>query len=270
MTTNIVQLAADHPGFADPAYRARRDRIAEIALGYRAGPIPDAPYVESEHAVWREVWSRLDPLHARLVSREVLAILAEFPIDRERVPQLAEINRALERQSGFRLAPVAGLVPPRHFLAQLGERVFLSTQYVRHPSRPFYTPEPDVIHELVGHAPTLAHPALAALNQKFGHAARIADRPGLARIERVYWFTLEFGVCLENSAIKAIGAGLLSSFGELERCPSAPTRLAWDLDRMAQTDYDTSRYQDRLFVAPSFARMVADVDAWLDAQIRGR
>ena len=93
------------------------------------------------------------------------------------------------------MVPVEGLVAPRRFFSLLRDGVFNATQYVRHPSRPFYTPEPDVIHELVGHAATLAHPRLAAINRKFGEAAAIGDRRLLTRIERVYWFTLEFGVC---------------------------------------------------------------------------
>ena len=266
-----VHLGANHPGFNDPDYRARRNAIAARAVAWQPGePLPRIDYTEGETAIWRQVSHELADKHRRRAHPEYLAAKERLGLPTEQIPQLDEVSAALTGLTGFSYVAAPGLVELREFYSSLGDRVFHSTQYVRHPSEPLYTPEPDVIHELVGHAPTLAHPALAALNQKFGHAARIADRPGLARIERVYWFTLEFGVCLENGAIKAIGAGLLSSFGELERCPSAPTRLAWDLDRMAQTDYDTSRYQDRLFVAPSFARMVADVDAWLDAQIRGR
>ncbi len=271
---NLVQLAPDHPGFADQAYRARRDFIAQVALDYAAGggkgPIPDAPYVEEEHRVWREVWAVLGPKHRQFASREVLAILSDFPIDREQVPQLSVVSDALEERTGFRMVPVEGLVPPRRFFTHLDDGVFLSTQYVRHASRPLYTPEPDVIHELVGHAATLAHPGLASLNRKFGLAARVADRAMLARIERVYWFTLEFGLVAEGDAVKAVGAGLLSSFGEIERSQTDAEHLPWDLEVIAATDYDTSRYQDRLFVAPSFDRMIEDMDAWLDAEIGRR
>jgi phenylalanine-4-hydroxylase len=268
---NLVELAPDHPGVADPAYRARRDAIAQLARSWDGGAIPIAPYVDDEHRVWREVWAQLGPLHERCVAHELLELQREFPIDRRRIPQLAEVSARLQPLTGFRMTPVEGLVPPRRFFSQLRDGIFNATQYVRHPSRPFYTPEPDVIHELVGHAATLAHPRLAAINRKFGEAAALGDRRLLTRIERVYWFTLEFGVCEQAGQLRAYGAGLLSSVGELQRGTDRRTAALefrpWDLERVAACDYDTSQYQTELFVAPSFARMLDDLDGWLDAEI---
>jgi phenylalanine-4-hydroxylase len=268
---NLVELAPDHPGFADPTYRARRDTIARLAREWDGGVIPIAPYVEDEHRVWREVWAQLGPLHQRRVVGELLELQQQFTIDRERIPQLAEVSDRLEPLTGFRMVPVEGLVPPRRFFTLLRDGLFNATQYVRHPSRPFYTPEPDVIHELVGHAATLAHPRLATINRKFGVAAAIGDRRLLTRIERVYWFTLEFGVCEQDGELRAYGAGLLSSVGELQRGTDRRTEglefRRWDLEAVAGCDYDTSQYQRELFVAPSFPRMLDDLDAWLDAEI---
>ncbi len=268
---NLVELAPDHPGFADPVYRARRDAIAKLALDWSGGAIPIAPYTEDEHRVWREVWAQLGPLHERRVARELLELGEEFPIDRERIPQLSEVSARLAPRTGFRMVPVEGLVPPRRFFSSLSDGIFSSTQYVRHPSRPLYTPEPDVIHELVGHAATLAHVRIAAINRKFGAAAQLGDRRILTRIERVYWYTLEFGVCEEAGALRAYGAGLLSSVGELQRATERATPglefRGWDLEAIANSDYDTSKYQPQLFVAPSFAQMLDDLDLWLSGEL---
>jgi phenylalanine-4-hydroxylase len=81
----------------------------------------------------------------------------------------------------------------------------------------------------------------------------------------VFWFALEFGCCKEGDEVRVLGAGLLSSVGELERAMQRARWRAWDLDAMAQTDYTTTGYQDELFVAPDFATLVADVEAWLRA-----
>jgi phenylalanine-4-hydroxylase len=260
-------LTPDHPGFRDPGYRRRREAIAAIARRYRAGePIPRVAYEQAEHAVWRRVWRELAPRHERWVARDLRDVLAALPLDRDAIPQLADVSIELSGRTGFRMAPVTGLVPPRRFFEALADGEFLSTQYVRHASRPLYTPEPDVIHELVGHAATLADPRLAAINRRFGQATRVADDDGLRRLERVYWFTLEFGVCREGEDVRAVGAGLLSSAGELDRLPRVPLH-PWDLRVMATTDYDTTDYQPALFVAPSFDYMLEDLLAWLDAEI---
>ena len=265
---HLVELDPEHPGFADLDYRQRRDAIAQVALDYDGqGPIPDAAYVEAEHESWAEVWRFLAPLHRARVAQELLDVLDSFPIDRARIPQLREVSERLTAATGFRMHPVEGLVPPRRFFVHLADRVFMSTQYVRHPSRPFYTPEPDVIHELVGHAATLAHPGLAELNVLFGQVSAKADKKTMKEVERLYWFTLEFGLVRQEGQLKAVGAGLLSSGGELERATDGVPELAsWDLDRVAATEYDTSRYQDVLFVAPSFQTMIDDLGAWLRAR----
>ena len=263
-TNDLVTLDPDHPGFRDPDYRARRNTIARIALDWRGGDaVPDAPYTDEEHAVWAHVWSQLDPLHATHVCQEVLELQRILPLDRARIPQLAEVNRELVRAAGFHMEPVAGLVSARAFMRHLGRRVFLSTQYVRHHSRPLYTPEPDILHELVGHAATLVHPGIAELNRLLGLAAEASNDEEMHLVDHVYWYTMEFGVVEEAGDAKAFGAGLLSSCGELRDFRTHARLLPWDIDRIARTPFDPTRYQDVLFVAPSFTRMLVDVSAWV-------
>jgi phenylalanine-4-hydroxylase len=262
-----ILLSNDHPGFRDLHYRQRREWIASIARDHQPGdPIPVVAYDATEHAVWRLVWQALALRHARWVARPLLAVLKGFPLDRTEIPQLADVSRELTARTGFRMIPEIGLVPPRRFFEHLARGEFLSTQYVRHPSRPFYTPEPDVVHELIGHAATLGDPRLAAINRRVGEVARKADDAGLRRLERVYWFTLEFGVCREGSEVKAVGAGLLSSAGELDRLQHVPLR-PWDLNTIAATAYDTMDYQPSLFVAPSYEAMLDDLERWLTAEL---
>lgn len=107
----------------------------------------------------------------------------------------------------------------REFLNGLAFKVFFSTQYIRHHSRPEYTPEPDIVHELVGHAPMFAQPDFAAFSQEIGLASLGANEYELKRLAALYWFTIEFGMCLDGQGKrKAYGAGIMSSFGELEYC----------------------------------------------------
>jgi len=261
----LVQLDPDHPGFRDPVYRARRDAIARIAFEYRDGdPVPRVDYTEEEEEVWRTVWRNLAPRHDRYACGAYQGCSRLLKLDRTRVPQLADVNVSLGRATGFRMRPVAGLVSDRNFLGHLGRSVFLATQYTRHPSRPLYTPEPDVVHELVGHAATFCDPAFARLNRAFGQAAVLATAEQLGRIARVYWYTLEFGLCEEEGAVKAYGAGLLSSFGELGRFEQHAQLRPLDLELVAATPYDPTDYQKVLYVSPDLGRTAELVSAWLE------
>jgi phenylalanine-4-hydroxylase len=262
----IVQLSPDHPGFRDVAYRARRNRIAEIALAYRPGqPIPEAPYTSEEHEVWRAVWQALEPAHEQHACAEYLACVRQLSLAPDRIPQLSEINQKVEALSGFRLEPVAGLVEPRVFLESLASGTFLCTQYIRHHSTPLYTPEPDVVHEIVGHAVTLASQRFAELNRLFGRAVkRTSALEALNRLSRVYWFTIEFGVLREDGSVKAYGTGLVSSAGELQAMHNAEL-LPLDLEAASRHEYDPTHFQPALFCAESFDAMYDSLREFLIA-----
>ena len=253
---SLVQLDPDHPGFRDHEYRARRNAIAQIAMSYKPGsPIPAAPYTDLEHGVWKKIWEALGPAHRDHACAEYRDCLERLAFDSDRIPQLDEVSRKVEAISGFRLEPVAGLVEPRVFLESLARGVFLSTQYIRHHSTPLYTPEPDVAHELIGHAVTLASKRLAELNRLFGEAVSRTDAASeMDRLARVYWFTIEFGVLRENGEIKAYGTGLLSSAGELAEMHKAELRPL-NLEVAANSVFDPTHYQAVLFCADSFEQM---------------
>lgn len=260
----LVPLDPDHPGFRDEVYRSRRNAIARRALEYRDGePLPEVEYTDAEQGVWRTVWEHLAPLHEERACPEWLASSRALALPRDHVPQLSEVNQALERGAGFRMLPVAGLVSGRMFLGMMGKGVFLSTQYMRHHSVPLYTPEPDVVHELVGHAASLFHPDVVKLSRLFGEAAWRVDEETMKRLEYAYWYTLEFGVAEDDGVLKAYGAGLLSSFGELGSFATEAELVPLDLEVCSRVPYDPTQYQKVLYVSPSFGKMVADVEAWL-------
>src|SRR5437879_716732 len=162
----IVQLDPDHPGFRDREYRKRRNQIAQLAVNFRPGDqIPDAPYTAEEHQVWRTIWTALEPAHRQHACAEYLESLRRLSFDPDRIPQLREVNEKVQAISGFRLEPVAGLVQPRVFLENLANGVFLCTQYIRHYSTPFYTPEPDVVHEILGPGGTIGSERMATFSR---------------------------------------------------------------------------------------------------------
>jgi phenylalanine-4-hydroxylase len=255
--TPSFELPADHPGFSDPAYRERRAHIAAAGASYRPGDsIPDVHYTPEEDAVWATVSAELGEKHRRLAAQPIVEASARLGLPTDRVPQLREVDERLTELTGFHVRPVPGLVPTRGFYGALAERTFLATQYLRHHSVPYYTPEPDVLHEVVGHATMLADPVLADLYEVAGRASlRCRTDEELERFSKLFWFTVEFGVLWQGDELKAWGAGLLSSYAEIEVFRAADV-LPWDVERMERTEYDITRYQPVLFAADSFDHAV--------------
>ncbi len=269
MDTHLVDLDRDHPGFRDLTYRKRRDAIARLADAHERGqPPPHVEYTTEEEQVWTTALDALAPLHARYACRGFREAWPSAGLGSSRIPQLAEIGERLSSATGFCYAPVAGLVTPREFMDRLGDRTFLATQYMRHPSTPLYTPEPDLIHELVGHAPSLCDERYARINELFGHATRVAGDAAIDRLIRTYWYCMEFGVVREGAALKAVGAGLLSSFGELGRFEREATLVPFDLGLVGRTPFDPTQYQSILFVAASEDVLLSTLTEWLEFESR--
>jgi len=253
----INQLALDHPGASDEKYRTRRDYIASLSKQFREDPehkIIDVEYTPEEQKIWQIVASNLQEVQERRASKIYLEAKKKLGISSERIPQLSEMSKRLQELSGFRLAPIEGLVETRAFLSWLSHRTMLCTQYIRHASRPEYTPEPDIVHEAIGHIPMFTSRNFADFSSFIGEGARIATDEQLEELGRLYWFTVEFGLVEENGDLKAYGAGLLSSFGELENAfTDNVERRPFNLEQVINTPYDYSDMQPILYVIPSYA-----------------
>ncbi|MEO6858491.1 MAG: phenylalanine 4-monooxygenase [Solirubrobacteraceae bacterium] len=252
-----VHLDEDHPGFGDPEYRERRNQIAARALNWQAGePIPHVDYTEAEQEVWRTVCGELTAKHQRLACAEYRAAMHRLALPTDRIPQLDEVTAHLEPLTGFGYHPAAGLVPFDQFYGSLADGIFYSTQYVRHHARPLYTPEPDLIHEVIGHGGLLASPRLAELNRLAGQAARrLETKSGRDFFARVFWFSIEFGVLYEDGELRAYGAGLLSSYGEIDEFRGADIRPL-DVAVMGTQAYDITHYQPILFAADGIEHLL--------------
>lgn len=252
-----VHLAHDHPGANDPVYRERRGEIAAAALAWSPGePCPDILYTQEEQEVWRTVYRELAPKHERYAIAEYRQALENVQLPKDHIPNLDEVSERLIPLTGWRYVPAAGLVPLDEFYGALADRVFHSTQYVRHPAVPLYTPEPDIIHEVIGHGHLLATPTYGELHRLAGDAARrLTDIDSLRFLSRVFWFSLEFGVVVEDGVLRAYGAGILSSYGEIDEFRGMEHRPI-DLVEMGTADYDITQYQPVLYRAESVDEIV--------------
>jgi phenylalanine-4-hydroxylase len=260
-----VHLHDGHPGAHDPAYRRRRNEIAAAALRWRPGePAPTVDYHADEQAVWRTVCEHLAPLHERFAVGEYRAAVIRLRLPTDHVPSLDDVSARLVACSDWRYVPAAGLVDLRTFYSALADRTFHSTQYIRHPALPLYTPEPDIVHEVIGHGHLLATPTFGELHRRAGAAAqRLRDVESLRFLSRVFWFSLEFGVVVEDSELRAYGAGILSSYGELGEFSHMELRPL-DLAEMGTADYDITKYQPVLYRAESIAEIDSVIGGFFD------
>lgn len=252
------ELDSDHPGFTDQVYRQRRKMFADIAFNYKHGTkIPEVKYRDEEIKTWGIVFNKLTslyPTHACEEFNNIFNLLrANCGYSPDNIPQLEVVSQFLKDCTGFSLRPVAGLLSPRDFLAGLAFRVFHSTQYIRHGSCPEYTPEPDCCHELLGHVPLFADHDFADFSQEIGLASLGASDEFIKKLSTCYWFTVEFGLCRQKGEVKAFGAGLLSSFGELKYClTDEPEVRAFDPEKTALQEYPITSFQPIYYIADSF------------------
>ncbi|WP_017568910.1 hypothetical protein [Nocardiopsis halotolerans] len=254
-----------HPGFADPDYVRRRNRITDRAEGHRVGdPSPHVDYTEAEHQTWRTVHSALLRAHEGRVCKDVAEARDRAPIPDDHVPQHAEVGDQLRALTGFSFTLAGGIVPNKRFLGSMAGDHFHAVQYVRHPAMPLYTPEPDVIHDVFGHGTHLTSPFLADLYRTVGRAAaRVDSDDALDLISRVYWYSLEYGVALEHGQVRAYGAALLSSFGEILRYEQADIR-PWDLREITTRPYQVAGYQPVLYSVRSLDHLAEILHDFLD------
>jgi phenylalanine-4-hydroxylase len=251
-----LELEPGHPGLGDEAYIQRRKELFALCRRHRLeglGP-PLIDYTAEETRIWREVTPKLDELHVLHASQIYLTAKRELAITREEVPQLRHLSERLRQETNMHLVPAEGALPYRTFYQYIGTRGFPVTQFLRHGSHPEFTPEPDMIHDCLGHVPPLMNRDYAELLTLIGKAVAATTRGDeVLALKRFSWFSIEFGLIEEGGQTKVFGAGILSSTGEIPYSLSSPevTRRPFVTDVVVNTDYDPSRMQDNLFIAPS-------------------
>jgi len=261
--TELV-LEAGHPGLGDEIYVRRRKEQFALCRRHRLeklGP-PLIDYNAEETRIWGEVSPKLDALHQQYASGIYLEAKRALGISQIEIPQLRHLSDRLERETRMHLVPAEGPLPYRTFYSYIAERGFPVTQFIRHGSHPEFTPEPDMIHDCLGHVPPLMNHDYAELLTLIGKAAYATRDPRqILGLKRFSWFSIEFGLIEEAGQTKVFGAGILSSTGEIPFSVSDKVRhRPFVTGEVIETDYDPSRMQDLLFIIPSFAFLRSEAE----------
>ncbi len=251
---SIVQT--NYPGAHDADYRARVSAL--VGESEAAWPhIPTYGYTAEEHQTWALVSEVLTLLQNRYSCSAFIAGRDHLALPNDRIPQLDDVSARMEAVTGFMLAPVGGLLDKREFLPVLAHKVMRCAPYLRHPAYPFFTPEPDIIHEIRGHAPMFMHEPFVEMSVQIGRAAQAAldaqDTELLDLIGLFYWYTVEYGLILENGELRVFGAGNNAGILDLLRSVDPLVeKKPFSLEAIRELSIDYDAPQEVFIVAESY------------------
>ncbi|MBK8157591.1 MAG: phenylalanine 4-monooxygenase [Rhodospirillaceae bacterium] len=217
-------------------------------------------YTAAEHRLWQKLFHRQSQVARRYAAREFLEGMQNLDMPLDRIPDFEAASKRLRTLTGWEIVAVPGLIPDDAFFRHLAHRRFPVTTWIREEHEIDYLVEPDVFHDFFGHVPLLTQPIFADYLQEYGRKGDEAMAMGATKIlARLFWYMVEFGLIREKGAIKAYGAGMLSSATETEFSVTSlkPLRLRFDLTRVMGTDFRIDAFQETYFVLKSYDELFA-------------
>ena len=214
-------------------------------------------YSAEEDGVWRDLVARQAKILPGRVCDSYLEGLEILDLPSDRVPQLKEIDARLAEVSGFGVAPVPALITPERFFALLAQRKFPAATFIRRRDHFDYLQEPDVFHEIYGHCPLLTHQTYADFLERYAKTALAAGPQYYWMMQRLFWFTVEFGLIDTAEGLRIYGAGIASSAGESPYAleSAAPERRAFDPLMVFRTPYRIDIFQTVYYVIESVRQL---------------
>jgi phenylalanine-4-hydroxylase len=233
------------------------------------GPAPEGDeivypdYSKEDQETWKIMYARQRKLLPGRACREYLDGLELMSFPDDKIPYLGDVGRVLKKTTRWQVARVPGLLHEADFFSRLARRVFPSTDYIRPRHELDYTPAPDLFHDIVGHTPMITHPRFADFYQTIGAVSMNATGKDRRRLERIYWFTVEFGLIGTPEGVRIYGNGIISSYAEAQySLTDKVEKRTFDLEKMSEQDYDVWHMQELLFVIESFEQLEQGFKEW--------
>jgi len=216
-------------------------------------------------------WNIVLSAHSKKRKKQIIDLfhlgLDTLKISSDTIPKLSDINKILEKTTGFKGVYVDGLENGKKFYTMLSKKIFPIGNFIRKPEQSSYIPEPDMIHDLYGHIPFLIDKNYATFCQKFGETACnfIDDNEKFRKFERFFWFTIEFGLIKTDDGTRVFGAGIASSTEECEySLSSKPEIIDFDIDTIINQDFKIDQMQDKLFLLSNKQQLYNCIDELLN------
>ena len=222
---------------------------------------PDAQgkitYSAEEHHVWKTLFERQKKLVSGRACDEFLKGLHNLGLTADHIPQLPDVSDRLKAATGWRVAPVAALISARAFFELLADRQFPAATFIRCQEELDYVKEPDIFHELFGHCPMLTHPVYANFIHEYACKVLSFPESDWPLLQRLFWFTVEFGLIQTSKGMRAYGGGILSSISETVYCVESdvPMRVLFNPVVAFRTPYRIDILQPIYFVLENYEQL---------------
>lgn len=210
-------------------------------------------YTNTDHLVWKTLFERQRKNLETKGSRTYLHCLDNMStvLNANSVPDFSKINTWFEQSTGWKIEVVPGLIPVEDFFDLLANKQFCSSTWLRSMEQLDYLEEPDMFHDIFGHIPLLSDPSFSEFAHRFGKLGQSfkGDTIVLNQLQRLYWFTIEFGVIREENDNKVYGAGIISSFGETNRVAKENCNIfPFDIDIVLKKVFQNDVLQEDYFL----------------------
>ena len=214
-------------------------------------------YTAEDKIVWQTLYARQKQLLAGRACDEFIQGLIKLELTEDKVPQLPEVNKCLKKFTGWEVAPVSALIPARDFFELLAAKRFPAATFLRTQAELDYVKEPDLFHELFGHCPMLTHPVYAQFIHDYACQVLSFPETDWALLQRLFWYTVEFGLVQTASGIRAYGGGILSSISETAYSVESdiPMRILFSPVAAFRTPYRIDRLQPIYFVIQNYQEL---------------